>query len=270
MAMIKCPNCGEEISEKARRCVHCGAEIPAVTPEPTVLLCEECGAVLTEADEVCPKCGCPVQKAPEPEEKPQKVEVTNVRIPVDKKARKAIITVVVIVLVAVAAFAVARVGMKSSASKEYAQKLETAVYTMLDGASTAETEATLIHDVWYNTIYEEDSTRTDKYTKSNGVFHDDFNTSLLLLMVSDDYTQATESIESNQETVRGLMKELQNPPEEYADAYDALKEYYDAYLELTNLALDPSGNLSSYTSSLNEADTNTANCYKAMQLYLDD
>lgn len=25
MARISCPNCGKEISEKAKQCVHCGA-----------------------------------------------------------------------------------------------------------------------------------------------------------------------------------------------------------------------------------------------------
>lgn len=25
MAMIVCPHCGEQVSEKAKKCVHCGA-----------------------------------------------------------------------------------------------------------------------------------------------------------------------------------------------------------------------------------------------------
>ena len=25
MAMMECPNCGEQVSDKAKKCVHCGA-----------------------------------------------------------------------------------------------------------------------------------------------------------------------------------------------------------------------------------------------------
>lgn len=27
MAMIKCPECGQEISDKAKKCVHCGVRV---------------------------------------------------------------------------------------------------------------------------------------------------------------------------------------------------------------------------------------------------
>lgn len=67
-----------------------------------------------------------------------------------------------------------------------------------------------------------------------------------------------------------MMKELQNPPEEHKEAYDALKEFYAAYTELVGCATNPTGNLTSYTSSYNEADQNTSNCYKAMEMYLED
>lgn len=28
MALITCPNCGEQISDKAKTCIHCGAKSP--------------------------------------------------------------------------------------------------------------------------------------------------------------------------------------------------------------------------------------------------
>lgn len=37
-----------------------------------------------------------------------------------------------------------------------------------------------------------------------------------------------------------------------------------------NCAIDPSGSLQTYSSTFNDADTNTLNAYKAMELYLDD
>ncbi len=39
MAMIKCPKCDEEVSDKAEKCVHCGHKL---IEEPK-LFCVECG-----------------------------------------------------------------------------------------------------------------------------------------------------------------------------------------------------------------------------------
>ena len=64
------------------------------------------------------------------------------------------------------------------------------------------------------------------------------------------------------------MKKLQNPPEEYEEAYQAIKEFYDAYLDLTTLAISPSGNLQTYSNNFNDADTETLNCYTAMKMYI--
>ena len=40
------------------------------------------------------------------------------------------------------------------------------------------------------------------------------------------------------------MKDLVNPPEEYKEAYEKLQDFYDSYLELTNLVISPTGSLS--------------------------
>lgn len=34
MAMIKCPGCGQEISDKAERCVHCGMILEKAIEKP--------------------------------------------------------------------------------------------------------------------------------------------------------------------------------------------------------------------------------------------
>ena len=49
-----------------------------------------------------------------------------------------------------------------------------------------------------------------------------------------------------------------------------MQEFYDAYMTLTNLVTDPSGNLQTYADSFSKADTDASNCYKAMKVYLED
>ena len=67
-----------------------------------------------------------------------------------------------------------------------------------------------------------------------------------------------------------MMKKMKNPPQEYKDAYEKMQEFYDAYMTLTNLVTDPSGNLQTYADSFSKADTDASNCYKAMKVYLEE
>ena len=84
----------------------------------------------------------------------------------------------------------------------------------------------------------------------------DFNDALRNLFADSTFCSQIADIEENQESVAELMEQLKNPPAGYEEAYEALKEYYSAYLELTNMATNPSGSLQSYSSNFNEADSN--------------
>lgn len=58
MAMIKCPNCGGNISDKADKCVHCGCLLSKYMK----FKCKECGNLLEPGTIVCSNCGCPQEK----------------------------------------------------------------------------------------------------------------------------------------------------------------------------------------------------------------
>ena len=55
MALMKCPECGKEMSEQAKKCPNCGYVN-------SFSICPECGAKLSEADTFCPQCGNILQK----------------------------------------------------------------------------------------------------------------------------------------------------------------------------------------------------------------
>lgn len=282
MALIKCSNCEKEISDKAKVCPQCGQPVVLVTPaieEIPSLLCEECSAEIPEGMEACPNCGCPIpEKQDIVEDVPQKVEVTAVKLPkMTKSTKKYIIIAIVAIIAAIAIFFVGNsihqqklAEEAAKLSEKYTSNLETASYTMLLGSAEAENAGNLIKSVWYNAIYEERDSTTDKYTRPNGYFVDDFNDALSNLFSDSDFRNTISSIESNQEFVSSLMKDLKNPPEEYEDAYETLKDLYDAYTALTNLATNPSGSLTTFSQNFNTADTEVANCYDAMKLYIED
>jgi len=56
MALINCPNCGKEISDKAQSCVYCGC----IFSQKTKKTCPECGNEIDQDVTVCPRCGYPI------------------------------------------------------------------------------------------------------------------------------------------------------------------------------------------------------------------
>lgn len=62
MALIKCPECGKEVSDKANSCPNCGAVVKKK-------FCQHCGERIDEDCEICPKCGKRVESLQQESEK---------------------------------------------------------------------------------------------------------------------------------------------------------------------------------------------------------
>lgn len=74
MALIKCPECGGEVSSAAHSCVHCGFRFKA---------CPECGTVYSAEAAACPRCGfC---KNPKPKVEEQKKQESATELSSDSK-----------------------------------------------------------------------------------------------------------------------------------------------------------------------------------------
>ncbi len=55
MSLINCKECGKQISDKAKKCPHCGVENNLVT-------CPECKKMIESSLNVCPNCGYEIKK----------------------------------------------------------------------------------------------------------------------------------------------------------------------------------------------------------------
>lgn len=64
MALIKCKECGHEVSDKASACPNCGC------PVEKGLVCKECGNILNPNDRICSNCGNPIKGNVVGEDKP--------------------------------------------------------------------------------------------------------------------------------------------------------------------------------------------------------
>lgn len=54
MSLVKCNNCGHPISDKAKKCPHCGMSTDTT-------ICSECGNVVNGSYLMCPNCGNPIR-----------------------------------------------------------------------------------------------------------------------------------------------------------------------------------------------------------------
>lgn len=276
MALIQCKNCGKDVSDRAKVCLHCGTQlIEDEVTQPQPIICEECGAEIPQGADSCPNCGCPVPvDGEENTEAPQKVELTSVKIPkLDQRKKKIVVGSIIGVIVLIAAISLIISQMRQATaaqlSADYSENISTVSAAILSSAIQTEEAGNLIHDVWYNCIFEENDPETNEYTRPNGYYLDDFNDALANLFSDETFSQQLSSIKNDQETVTDLMRKMSDPPEEFEDAYEALRELFDAYTEFTNLVINPSGNLQTFTSNFNDADSALLNCYNAMSLYID-
>lgn len=282
MALIKCPECGREISDRGRACPQCGYPLDEFHASETV----------------------------------QKVEVTSVKMkPVPKHKKKkaciiggcvlgAVILIVGGIFVAnsikdnsnyadasflyesgsykEAEAAFLSLGdYKDSAAKadqcriksknSYIDRVNSTMYLMLDGASDAETMCNLTAKVWYNCIHEEHDTETDKYTLSTRYnFHDDFNTALGLLFADDEIKNDISDIDQNQADVQTMLKELKNPEAEFEDCYSTLNDLYIEYKGITDLAINPTGSYNTFASGKNEKISAFLEIYAKLEAQIPD
>lgn len=69
-------------------------------------------------------------------------------------------------------------------------------YTMLTGASEAESAGNLIKQVWCNAIYEEKDDDTDNYTRPEGSFVSDFNEALGNLFADSSFSSKIKVVDT--------------------------------------------------------------------------
>ena len=72
------------------------------------------------------------------------------------------------------------------------------------------------------------------------------------------------SLKSRVDGVTELYGKMQNPPEDLSNCYAVLGEMYDAFMDLTGCATDPSGSLTTFSSTFSEADDDFIDCYEKL------
>lgn len=155
-------------------------------------------------------------------------------------------------------------------SREYEENLRLVVDAMLSGAVEAEECCNLTVQVWNNAIWQQEDDATNPYTKPEGRFVTDFNDALYNLYADPAFCAKLDDITENQRTVEAIVRRLKKPPEEHEAAHASLAECYEAYRTFTDMALNPTGSLNTFSEEFDEVDTEFVRCYRRMQFYLQD
>ena len=270
MALIKCPECGKEISDKAKECIHCGYHLVEEKMVNKEIKCNECGTILSESDEICPNCGCPVEKKVKEEEiKLQQVEVTGIKMAA--KTKKIIVGIIIAIIICVGGGIGYKIYSNNKAEQiyresynEYIDNLRQVQILMLSGGGDAESLCNLTLRVWGNAISKSADSETDKYTIKDKWSFYDFNTALANLYADSSTTKKVSNIESSQSSVKDLIKKLQNPPEGLDKCYNTVSDLYEAYKVLTDMAKDPSGNYRDFGTKKSNAVSDFMSAYEKL------
>ena len=83
--IIKCPECGHQVSDRARVCPSCGIDIAG-----KITRCPDCGEYIFKDEHECPNCHCPINVSAVPEVQAPVVPVPPVAVnpenPVDPES----------------------------------------------------------------------------------------------------------------------------------------------------------------------------------------
>ena len=217
--------------------------------------CTNCGCPLGEADQFCPNCGSP--RTPNSSKQPS------------KHRRKAKIVVPILLVLALGI----GIGLYWHITKVNTEKYFSALFdAMRLGGLETETAGNLVHDVWFNCIWETQDSETDKYTRSHngsGAFYEDFNDALDCLYDDDDFLDDLDKIRLYKSSAELLMKELSKHPKSFDNEYNDFRDTYNSFIRFTNLVLLLDGSLSSFTDEFNELDKELANSMTALTIYLE-
>lgn len=245
MALINCPECGKEVSDKAPACPNCGYRINPI----------DFSSLQDPPRPAAPAAPPPAAPAP--------ADVSKL----ESKRRADWKTIAAAAVLAVALIAIAVLLIVQKRDRDYAEALHQARVDMLLDSQEASDVANMIYSIWGNAIYHTNDAATDEYTL-NGTSWRDFNDALSIYFSSLDYEFAVDSISKKLDKSRSAVSDLRNPPKAYSEQYDILKQMFSAYSDLCRCATDPSGTLSEYGDSLVAASHDLLSLYNDLLVIL--
>jgi len=232
-----------------------------------MIKCSECGHDVSDKADKCPYCGAPIEMDSKIAEKDFETTAADIDSKANKKSKKKkiIIIAAVVFVVAIVGIALGINAHNEQMAKNYSKDLSSYTVNALMFGIKCEDVCNTTTSVWYNCISEESDKSTNKYTQnSNGVFYDDFNDALEKWFMSDKYSDKLSEIEKEKDSLDSLynrIKAYDLGSEEELTALSSLKEQVGDFYQLTT---DPNGSYSDYLESFSMTDRDFNSKYDSL------
>ena len=235
MALINCPNCNKEISDKAKFCVGCGYQLINDIDTVKTMNCPECGVVTDGMTDACSNCGYPLNLFELKDNEKSKNKS------IFKKKWFWVSIICFVLLISIVLFI-----SNNARTENYNIEICTVVDEIMAVSADTENVGNQICSVWNNAIWDKDNENTAKYTSGTK----DFNEALSNLFADEEFIGKITAIRDKQSKIDTYLGKLKNPPGKFEDAYDEFKELYYAYSDYVDFVILCKGSYNTYTEDL--------------------
>jgi hypothetical protein len=166
---------------------------------------------------------------------------------------------IILAVILVAIMAGVGVAVTVKADKEYQANMENAVFLMMVGGVTTETAVNTVQNVWYDTIFND-------RVYINGKVYTDFNDTIVAQREAFELDGTYKKIKDNRASVDNALYKLKSPSARNKEQYDAIIAIYTDYEAFTEMALNPTGSLTSYSSAIIEKDNDFSSKVKSYNM----
>ena len=253
MALINCPNCNKEISDKAKFCVGCGYQLINDIDTVKTMNCPECGVVTDGMTYACSNCGYPLNLFELKDNEKSKNKS------IFKKKWFWVSIICFVLLISIVLFI-----SNNARTENYNIEIYTAVDEIMAVSAETENVGNQICSVWNNAIFDKDNENTAKYTSGTK----DFNEALSNLFADEEFIGKITAIRDKQSEIDIYLGKLKNPPEKFEDAYDEFKELYYAYSDYVDFVILCKGSYNTYTEDLSKKSSALMESYREIKVEL--
>ncbi len=235
MALINCPNCNKEVSDKAKVCVECGYQLIDDVSTEKMVNCPECGASTEGMEGICSNCGYPLNTV--------EIKIDEKKKPksIFKKKWFWVLSVFLMLIISAVSFLLSYIK-----AEIYYTDFTTAVNEIMVVSAEVEGVANQVSSVWHNAIFNPHNKDTEKFTGNAN----DFNEALANLFADEEFSGKVASIIEKNNTIDTYIAKLKNPPRKFDDAFDEFKDFYHNYSEYMNFVLSVKGSYETYTQEI--------------------
>ena len=265
-----CSNCGAPLGDGQAFCPQCGTP-KAAAPKPN--LCRNCGAPLGDGQAFCPSCGYRAAAVVDTSSN-SAIDQFNNSINQQKKKSKSLPIVIaavlgIVVLIGIVGGTLSKEKQAEDDRKQtqaavddYLEDAEAFYTAILASGSTMEDIGNEMKTSWSAYV-------NSKYYNGKRYYSVDSAIAAAQLYVYSDIT-AVKNANSNIET---LYKQLLTVPDtsnqQLQEIKDTVKETYQAYQDMYDCVISPSGNYNSWTSEFKTTDSELADAIGDLGMLLE-